>query len=224
MNLDALFVLFGAGTVFLIAEYVRRSRGYGNETLRKLVHVLHAVTLALLVYVAPDLMIVALEILFLISVIAARSLHAHHVRFVAVSYLSQLYKVGRKTYGDILFPIGVIIALVVAEEPWVFAAAVLVLGLADTMATFIGKIYGLRTRFDVFGQQKSLVGSLAFFVTTVLIVSLFAVHNYDGPNESLVTMIFGLSLLLTTVESTSVFGVDNLLIPVIAVASLNIFI
>lgn len=205
----------------VIGQQVADKHSEDNESFRKLFHVMHGLTLAGLAFVVPLSWIIILELVFFVSVIITRYLVQNKNHFLRlVSYMSRAYKVGRISYGEFFYPISVILTVLIAKTKWEFAAAVLILGLADTAAALVGKKYGKRTTYLVLGQKKSLTGSTAFFVITVLIVAGFVSL---APQVSTVGLIFVLpiALLITLTENVGVYGTDNLLIPIASVLLLN---
>ncbi len=87
-----------------------------------------------------------------------------------------------------------------------FRALLLVLGVADVMAFFVGKAFGLRWGNRVLLHHKTLYGSLSFFVVTFLI--LYAFNLWSGENF---LYLFLLSLGSTLGELC--FRRDNLTTP-----------
>ena len=193
-----------------------------NEVFRKLFHVIHGVALAGLAFAVPLNWIIALEILFFISVLIARYVVDKYGKVISwAGYLGRAYRVGRLSFGEFFFPLSVIGVVLLAQTKWEFAASVLVLGLADAMAAIVGKKYGASTTYAILGQKKSLAGSAAFFVVALAITSwyaLFAPHIHGLlPGLAIVAI----SLVLTLTENIGVYGSDNFLIPLVAVLLLN---
>jgi phytol kinase len=192
-----------------------------NESFRKLFHIMHGVTLAGLAFVVPLNWLIGLEILFFVSMIITRYLVVHQNHFFTViGYFSRAYKVGRISYGEFFYPISVILLVLLARTKWEFAAAVLILGLADAIAAIVGKKYGAKTSYLVLGQKKSLLGSLAFFVVTIIVLIGFtALAPHIDPVSF--WFILPIALLITLTENVGVYGTDNLLIPIAAIVLLN---
>jgi phytol kinase len=217
-----VFLLFIVlGIVFAGGEYLKRKYKFSNEWSRKLVHILHGIGLASLAFIVPLHVVVIVEAAFLVLVTISRYAYDHYRKVEVVKdYLGEMYGVGRLSYGEFFFPISVMISAWISESKWVFAAAVLVLGIADTVAALVGKAYGSTNSYTVLGQKKSLVGSAAFFAVSVVIVSFF--FAFSGVVVTpVLPYIFGISLILTIAENAGVYGSDNFLIPLIAVLSLN---
>lgn len=200
-----------ATSILGVAEIVRRKFKFDNEIWRKLVHVIHGALVAYWPFVIGYDLVIVLEVLFIFAVFAVHELH----------WFPWLWRVGRRSWGQYAFPIGVIIAALVADSPWIFLAAVLELGLADAAAALIGKKFGHSSTYKMLGQKKSIVGSLAFFAVSVLILIGVIVYSPLDPVRATAITAMWLSVLLTATENLGVYGSDNLFIPVVTVVVLN---
>ncbi len=221
MAIKILLLVVILVVVALIGRWLIDSHGKDNEQLRKLVHVIHGVGLAALAFVVPLQFIIGIEVIFFISMIVARYLAEHFTRVPWIKYMQRMYSVGRLSFGEFFYPISAILLVFLAESKWEFAAAILILGIADTAAALVGKRYGSSNSYLVFKQKKSLIGSLAFLVTTFVIIWGFvALHGIELGSASMALIILT-SILVTTAENLGVYGSDNLLIPIVAVLLLN---
>lgn len=192
-----------------------------NESFRKLFHVMHGLTLAGLAFIVPTYWIVMLESLFFIEVIIIRYMLGHDkIMPKLTTYMSRAYKVGRVSYGEFFYPVSVILLVLLADSKWEFAASVLILGLADTAAAMIGRKYGKSSTYKVFGQKKSLAGSLAFFIVCLATVAIFTTVAPNIVPANTITIVL-VTLLITISENVGIYGSDNLLVPITAVLLLN---
>jgi phytol kinase len=206
----AVSILF-AFFVLIFAEGLLKysKKNPSPEVSRKLVHMSHGIAAAIWPFFVAYRVIIAIEVLFLILAALARKFHI----FKGIS------QVDRISGGEIFFPLGIIGAALFYPSKWIFAAAMLELALADSAAALIGKKYG-KHKFTIFGNQKSLEGSLAFAVVSVIIVGwvvIFAPAGFD----SLWPLIIFLPILTALTEAITPFGMDNLLIPLVVVAVLS---
>jgi dolichol kinase len=71
--------------------------------------------------------------------------------------------------------------------------------------------------YRVFGQRKSIPGTLAFFVTSVAILTGFVVW---GHSELGLVALIGVAAFASIVENVAIKGLDNLLLPVLVGALL----
>lgn len=203
--------LLVAAVVIGIGEIVRRSYKLDNEISRKLVHMTHGALVAYWPFVIGYELVIVLEILFIFAVFAVHELH----------WFPWLWRVGRRSWGQYTFPVGVIIAALIANSPWVFLVAVLELGLADAVAALMGKRFGRGNTYKMLSQKKSVVGSLAFFLVSLLVIIGVIVYSPLDPARATIITAVWLSFLLTATENLGVYGSDNLLIPVVTVLALN---
>ena len=192
-----------------------------NESMRKFVHVLHGVGIAGLALFAPFSLIIAIEVFFLMSMFVARYLYENFSGLAWVRYLGRTYSVGRVSYGDFLFPMSTIIIIFLAESRGILAASILILGLADAAAALIGKKYGAASTYKIFGQNKSLIGSAAFFIVALTISFIFSVFIQTSGEGNILLALVGVALATTIAENVGVYGSDNLLIPIVATLALN---
>lgn len=219
MQLIALVAILAV--VGLVGRWLIDTYSKDNEQLRKLVHLLHGAGIAALAFVVPLSFIIVIEVVFLFSMIIARYVAEHFTRVPWIKYLNRMYSVGRLSFGEFFYPISAILLVFIAQSKWEFAAAILILGIADTAAALVGKRFGKGNSYLVFGQKKSIVGSLAFLATAFVIVWGFVMlHGVELGSVSLGLIVL-ISLLVTTAENLGVYGSDNLLIPLVAVLLLN---
>ncbi|MBL8299371.1 MAG: hypothetical protein JNN30_13615 [Rhodanobacteraceae bacterium] len=217
-----LFVL-GIAASILIGDILYRC-GASAELARKSVHV----GCCTLIAAFPVLGIGYREL----SWIAAGS-------FVVIALLRNtvvlraVMAVERKSYGDLMLPLSVVIVSTLAlsvqaattpplplEATYpAFLGAYLVLGISDTCASLFGRAYGQR-RYRRLGHGKSYVGSAAFFVSACVVICLAAL--FAGASPLAAMLIAGATAAaLTVVEAFSHKGTDNLSVPLIAAASLH---
>ena len=132
-----------------------------------------------------------------------------------------IHSVDRITFGAEAYPIGVLIATYcfLPLDKNAFIYGILVGGFSDSMASVIGKYYGYR-EIIIFGQKKSLGGSLSFFITTVIISYLFIFVL--GVELSAISILI-IAFILTIAELVQTFGIDNVTIPVLGGMTLNYF-
>ena len=123
-----------------------------------------------------------------------------------------LYGVGRRSYGEVCFPVAVcaLFALSGGGGPS-YTIPLLLLTLADPAAALVGSRRG-RLRYATLDGFKSGEGSLAFFlvaVPCVLVPLLLA--DVSLAAAALAALVIGGAL--TFVEAASWRGLDNLLVP-----------
>ena len=80
------------------------------------------------------------------------------------------------------------------------------------MAELVGKKLKFY-EYIIFGQKKSLGGSIAFFISTFLITSGMLI--YLG-TDIIISHVMIISVLLCLVEAVHTFGLDNFTLPVVS--------
>lgn len=199
----------GVFVVLVLSEILWRSKVIKGEIGRKFVHMLVGC------YVASWPWLLSRN---WISIVAAA--------FLGVLFLSHRYKifkaitdVKRRTYGDYLFAVGVLTSSLFLTEKYQFLVAMLIIALSDGFAALIGKKFGKKNEFRVYGQTKSMAGSAAFFVVTMVLFMIlgrvFGVSNAETQGLAIPLAILS-SLVLTTIEAVGIYGLDNILLPVAA--------
>ena len=194
-----IFGLLGLATL-LVAEFGFKKHWWRGEGARKLVHIVVGCQVA----VWP--LYLDWNEIRMISIVLA-------IGFVVSMRLKKFQSIGsvaRLSYGEILFTLIIGGLTLVTDSPSIYAAAILHLSLADGMAALMGLRYGRMTGYTVFGARKSLVGTLAFFVVSMTILTAYAVIAPVG--LSIPQIVLG-SAIAAGLENIGVLGLDNLLVP-----------
>ena len=187
--------------LFALAEAARR-RGLAAETTRRFVHVVGAGTTALFPFYLRLSEVVALAVAFTVILGLTR----------VSGWLQSVHAVDRFTLGAIAFPIGLgIAAIALWSHPAAFSYAALVLAFADPAASVVGQRLNSAS-WRVPGGRKSVLGSLTFFGVAVTLGIAFA----WGAGTGTILAIAGAAAVLTGIEAALGFGLDNLVIPVVA--------
>jgi dolichol kinase len=105
----------------------------------------------------------------------------------------------------------VVAAIVLWSHPAAFSYAALVLAFADPAASVVGQRWTSPT-WSIPGGRKSLFGSLTFFAVAVAVATAFA----WGAGSGTMLAVAGIAAVLTGIEASLGFGLDNLFIPVVA--------
>lgn len=188
--------------VLCLAEFGWRRNLLHGEFGRKFVHITVGTFVAFWPFFLTWNQIRFMSLAFLVVVIISQLLHL----FQAIG------SVQRPTYGEVFFAIVVGLLTFITTSKAIYAAAILQMSLADGLAAVLGSAYGRTTRYHVFGQAKSLVGTLVFFVVSLGILITYSVHSVHG----LPVAVIGLGALATTaLENFAVFGLDNVAVPLL---------
>jgi phytol kinase len=200
----ALVVTAVAQCCLLVAVEIGFRRGLGPETTRQIAHVVGAASVAVLPLFLRLSEIVALALFFTALLIWTRARHL----------LSSVHGIHRVTVGALVFPIGLLLAVLFGwSHPGAIAYAALVLGTADPVAGLVGKrLEGFG--WPVIGGHKTLAGTLAFAMVTVAIGLLMGA----GVGDVRFLAVLGSAAVLASIEGSLGYGLDN--VPVPGVASL----
>jgi len=147
--------------------------------------------------------------------------------FVIINVLSYLFRllpameheVRTRNLGTVYFPVSlVVLAVLCWNGPmpvWVGGMGILVLGYGDGLASLFGETFGKRALL-VFGNRKSLAGTVTMFVASAVVVGLF-VAGWGSPTSFGSVMLAAVltAAVATAVEFLTPFGVDNLTVPIL---------
>ena len=131
--------------------------------------------------------------------------------------LPSINNINRESTGSFLYPVVVYSCYFMSdllESKIYFYIPILVLAIADPFAALCGKKWP-RGQYTVFGHSKTLVGSIAFFVCSLITVTItFWLNGFILCEISAIAFVLAVST--TIVEAVSHKGYDNLTIPAIA--------
>lgn len=204
--------------IALLGESMRRSKTLVGESARKFVHAASGTWAALWPAFIDLRSIAVIAAMMAVGAVLLR-------RFKP---FQSVYSIRRLSVGEVLIGGGLAASALFAESGAVFASAVLIIAWSDSAAALVGLKYGKKRSFRVLSSRKSLVGSGAFFASTVVIMMTFLYYQlgsalFDSPAAFLGGLLIAavVSFGLTIVELTGVYGIDNLTIPLFATIMLN---
>ncbi|MGB4967680.1 MAG: hypothetical protein WBO35_05780 [Candidatus Saccharimonadales bacterium] len=129
--------------------------------------------------------------------------------------------IARISYGEVLFALMIGFLTIIAGTKGIYATAMLHLALADSAAAVVGVRWGKKTRYKVFGQTKSVVGSATFFAVSFVLCAIFTIiHPGTLPLLGLIIV----SLGATFFENVGIYGLDNLYVPLYVASILSLLI
>tara|TARA_B100000886_G_C20369856_1_gene469024 strand:- start:554 stop:1198 length:645 start_codon:yes stop_codon:yes gene_type:complete len=197
--------------LFTVTDFLRNRFNLESNNSRKIVHVASCITVCTFPYTLSNIEIYLICFIFVII--------TSFTKYRGI--FKSIHSVDRITFGAEAYPVGVLIAtycfLPLDKDAFIYG--MLVGGFSDSMASVIGKYYKYK-EIIIFGQKKSLGGSLSFFITTVIISYLFIFVL--GVDLSVISILI-IAFILTIAELVQTFGVDNVTIPVIGGMTLNYF-
>jgi len=200
-----MLALVAVAVVFLVlvfAEYLSRYKGVHSELTRKIVHVLVGIFVAFWPFFLSWRTIQGLSLAFLAVVLAS----------IKFNIFGSIHAVSRNKVGEVLFAVVIGILALLTTTKWIFAAAMLHLSLADGLAAIVGLAWGENSSYKIMGRTKSIVGSLAFFFTSLLIMMWYVVFSHAKYDS--VTLLW-LPVAATVIENIAGEGVDNLAVPLL---------
>ena len=201
---------------------VRRGQSGGRlspELARKLVHLgMGTVCLAFPWLFDSAAPVRGLAGLAVAALLAVRGVEPLRRRFGGV-----LGGVGRASLGEIYFPLTVALVFTLAGGTRaLFWGPVAILTYADAAGALVGKRWG-RKRYRAVESLKTLEGSAAVLGVT-WVVAMLAIGF--GSSASWLEMVLGgliIGAFAALVEAVSWRGLDNLLVPLVALAQLRIY-
>ncbi len=211
--IEIILALGGVGVLIVVTEFLWRKKLLMPEVSRKIVHVVGGCSVAFWPYIMSFRTIQLLSLAMLVG--------------IAISYrykiFGSIHSVRRSTKGELVYPIGIGLCALLAPEPWIFATAILHLAIADGLAAIIGAKWGTRTRYRFGPQDKSLLGTSAFFIVSLLTITIS--YSLIGGQELLdasALSLLGIAGLATAVENISPYGLDNLTVPLSVALALSL--
>lgn len=210
--LAVIACLAGVLAILVVAEVLWRRKSLRGENQRKFVHILVGT------FVASWPWLISWEtITFLgLAMLAGTMLNKHAKVF---HYLGGIK---RKTYGDVLFALAIILCSLLTQERIFFALAILHVSLADGFAAVVGKNFGGHWRYTIFGQSKTVLGSMTFWFASLCILGAGVLIAHDlilYPDY--VILLVALPPLLSLLENVSIKGFDNIVVPLAALLALD---
>lgn len=203
------------GALVLLRVWQRRA-GAPAELTRKGLHVLMGGVSLLLPLLFDAVWPVALLALVSATAMAAlRWVPALRRRLGGV-----LHGVGRESYGELCFPVAVLVLYVGSGGGGPgYVIPLLLLALADAAAALVGARLGT-VRFATLDGTKSLAGSATFFAVALPCIALPLLGAGLAPAVAVpAALLVGLGA--TLVEAASWRGLDNLLVPVYGLVALH---
>jgi uncharacterized protein (TIGR00297 family) len=212
-------MLIGLFTFVGLAEALRKTTPLTGNATRKIVHILVGV----FVFFVPLLFISPVPGILM------------SLLFIAINYFSVRFRLfkgmddtTRETYGTVYFPIAFLILILLFWRSYqvIISTSILILGLADAAAAFVGEAVKNPRTVNLNGDKKSVQGSSAMFIVAFIVsVGCLLWYPFDLPSKAILAgssfvYILALSSIVaavaTVVEMLGVRGRDNLFVPISA--------
>lgn len=212
--LIAYIYIFG---VIGFAELLRRRLGYGSNFTRKFIHI----GVGMLAWLVPFLFNSPWPFVFAAITFALLNLLDWRYGFI-----SSMSSSDRSNLGTVYFPLAAAaVAIIFWDQPPLMVAALMPLTWGDGLAPVIGRAFGHNT-YVVFGHERSLQGSGAFFVFGGFFTWM-ALWIVPGPPSisPIEALLPAMAIIATTtiIEGISPWGLDNLTVTATAIAVLLVW-
>lgn len=187
--------------ILVVAEIGGRNGLLKSEFGRKFVHISVGSFVAFWPFFLSWQQIIALSIAFLVVIAASKYLRIFRA----------IHSVQRPTWGEVFFAISVGLLATLTNEEWIYTIALLHMSLADGFAAVVGTKFGKNNSYKVVGHTKSVAGTGAFMVVSLLLFVLYGVAT----GAPLAPAIIASGVLVAAAfENISIYGFDNLVVPV----------
>ena len=205
-------ILFYIFSIFLISIIFKKFNKDSREVVRKIIHI----GIGPLIPIAQFLKIDQDSALIFTGIISF---------IVLINYTYKIFPiiedVERKSYGTLFYCLSlfILIFLFWEKDPYSLIAGFFIMSFGDGLAGLIGKSFNSKN-WIFFHQKKSLFGTLTMFLTSLIVVCSLGYSQKYSFNLNYFTIAF----LATLLEQFSIFGIDNLIVPISSGLCFNFFI
>jgi phytol kinase len=203
--LQLVVVAVWLGIILLIAGLLSRFSSKDSELIRKIVHIGtgNVILFAWWLHIPAWIGITASILASVVTLLSYR-----------FPILPGINSVGRKSLGTFFYAVS--IGLLIAwfwsiQQPHYAALGILVMTWGDGLAALIGQRFGKHT-YTVLGVKKSWEGSLTMVVVSYIVCSLIFL-GVQGNIWSTWSVSLVVAVVATGLEAFSVYGIDNLSVP-----------
>lgn len=132
-------------------------------------------------------------------------------------------EVERKSYGDIFFALAIIFTALLTDEKIFFALAMLTMAVGDGLANVVGQRYGKKWKYQFLGHTKTVIGSMTIWLVSMSILGVGLLFAQDLVDYSAyAALLLAVPPILVLVENTAIWGLDNLVVPIVVLLALNL--
>lgn len=199
MSLNLMIFISFSASFLIINELIKRKFLFPVYVTRKVAHIGAALIACATPYFLSREEIILLSILFTAVLLSTRP----------TKFFSSIQAINRDSLGELFLPLGVIICawFFLPDNVKSFQFGVLIMGISDGLAGLIGEKFG-KHYFNFVRSRKSIEGTCVFFITSFILTSMFfPVFDYR---------VVLIPLILVVVEFFLEYGLDNLVLPVVA--------
>jgi len=210
--LNFVFILIYIFIIFFISIIYKKFNPNNKETLRKIIHI----GIGPLIPLAKFLGINQISALYFTGIVSLLTF---------INYQSKLFPtiedVDRKSYGTLFYCLSlfILIYLYWNKDPTSLMAGFFIMTFGDGFAGLIGKNFQSKSWFFL-NQKKSFFGTITMFITSLIVIFGLSYFQKYSLSINIITIAF----ISTVIEQFSIFGIDNLIVPISAAFCFNYFI
>ena len=205
-------VLLYLFSIFLISVVFKKFNKNSKEITRKIIHI----GIGPLIPIAQLLKIDQISALIFTGVVSL---------MVLINYGYKIFPtiedVERKSYGTLFYCLSlfILISLFWNKDPFSLITGFFIMTFGDGLAGLIGKSFN-SSSWIFLKQRKSLLGTVAMFITSLIVVCTIGYIQQNNFYYSYFTVAF----IATILEQFSVLGIDNFIVPISSALCFNFFI
>ncbi len=196
INFDYIFLfLIPFALVIVVNELLDKYTKLPREFHRKFGHIISGLTIVAASYHLGFIEMILFSLALIAGALGTRVLH-----------LASVHKVTRKSIGTTLFAVVTLILTLLwfRENPELLRYGIWILTIPDALAALIGSQWG--TYLERWG--KSYLGSFVFFIATCVVTLAFIPFTVWP-------VVLMVALVLTMMEFFTIWGLDNLTLPIL---------
>jgi phytol kinase len=206
LAVGSVVVLLG---LMAIVKHSATAYGLSPEVQRKLVHIGSGCYALTLPWLFPERWPVYMLVGLTLAVMAVLRMP----RFAKGGIGATLHAVERRSYGDLLLALAVGVVFLLADGSLIlYVLPIAILTLSDAAAALTGSRYGTRF-FQIEDGDKSVEGSVAFFMVTLILAMVCLLLLSDVPRANVILLAVIVAGFGTLVEADSWRGFDNFFLP-----------
>ena len=205
-------VLLYLFSIFLISVVFKKFNKNSKEITRKIIHI----GIGPLIPIAQLLKIDQISALIFTGVVSL---------MVLINYGYKIFPtiedVERKSYGTLFYCLSlfILISLFWNKDPFSLITGFFIMTFGDGLAGLIGKSIN-SSSWIFLKQRKSLLGTVAMFITSLIVVCTIGYIQQNSFYYSYFTIAF----IATILEQFSVLGIDNFIVPISSALCFNFLI
>jgi dolichol kinase len=108
-----------------------------------------------------------------------------------------------------------ILAYLFFDNMVIIAIGILAMSYGDGFASIIGLHFG-KKKYNIFGDQKSYIGSFAMFIFTFITIIVALIYYNISMSINILLVLLGIAFIAALVEGLTPKGLDNLSVPFVA--------